>query len=389
MAESGRYPPLSFILKVASRCNLNCSYCYVYNRADSTWRDKPPLMSDETFRACVERIRTYCLLSGQQAVNIVFHGGEPCLAGPAQIEKWCTYAAARLNGLARLRFTLQTNGTLLDGDWVATLKRHEVTVGISIDGPAEINDQFRVDHLGRGSYEKTLQGIALACGSGLKLYLLSVVQPGQDGLRIHRHLVDLGVRRISYLLPDYSHQNVAQLRRCHGETPCADFLIPIFEDWWRNSGIDIRIGLFWSISRLILGGQDDSDIFGNRPLQTVFVETDGSIEGLDVLRVCENGMTATGLDVKRHGFEQVREVPFHGPVIFDGLTLPSACRGCPEQNTCGGGYLPHRYSRERMFDNPSIWCADILRLFDYIRKCLGVAPEGTERRREVLLKCER
>ena len=41
-------------------------------------------MSDETFRACVERIRTYCLLSGQQAVNIVFHGGEPCLAGPAQ-----------------------------------------------------------------------------------------------------------------------------------------------------------------------------------------------------------------------------------------------------------------------------------------------------------------
>ena len=161
----------------------------------------------------------------------------------------------------------------------------------------------------------------------------------------------------------------------------------IRKDWWRNSAIDIRIGLFWSISSLILGGEDDSDIFGNRPLQTVFVETDGSIEGLDVLRVCENGMTATGLERQTSRLRAGREIgPFHGPVIFSGLELPSGCRGCPEQNTCGGGYLPHRYSRERMFDNPSIWCADILRLFGTIRKRLGVPPESTARRREVLSK---
>ena len=63
--------------------------------------------------------------------------------------------------MSRLHFTLQTNGTLLDDDWIAASKRHEITVGISIGRPGEINDQFRVDHLGRGSYEKTLQGIAL------------------------------------------------------------------------------------------------------------------------------------------------------------------------------------------------------------------------------------
>lgn len=386
--EPHSHPPLSFILKIASRCNLNCSYCYVYNRADTTWRDKPALLSDNAFFACVQRIRAYCALSGQQAVNIVFHGGEPCLVGAARLSKWCGYATEQLSELLRVHFTIQTNGTLLDEEWIATLKRHEITVGISTDGPQEINDQFRVDHLGRGSYEETLRGITLARDASVKLYLLCVVQPGQDGLRIHRHLMTFGVDRISYLLPDYSHEAIAQIRKCHGPTPCADFLIPIFDDWWRNSSIDVRIGLFWTVSRLILGGQDDSDIFGNRPLQTVFVETDGSIEGLDVLRVCENGMTATGLNVEDHGFEQLQGIPIHGATIFRGLELPQACRGCPEQNTCGGGYLPHRYSRQRMFDNQSVWCADILRLFGHVRNCLGVRPEGTARRRELLAKFE-
>jgi uncharacterized protein len=305
------------------------------------------------------------------------------------MSEWWTYATDRLGEPLRVRFTIQTNGTLLDEEWIEAFRRHDVTVGISTDGPREINDKFRVDHAGRGSYDRTLNGIVLARGAGIRLYLLCVVQPHQDGLRIHRHLMSLGVSRISYLLPDHSHETLPGLRQLQGETPCADFLIPIFEDWWRNGDVDTRIGLFWSISRLILGGEDDSDIFGNRPLQTVFVETDGGIEGLDVLRVCENGMTATGLNVHHHGFDKLREIPLHGASIFSGLDLPTDCRGCPEQNTCGGGYLPHRYSKQQMFDNRSIWCADILRLFGHIRERLGVTPEGTTLRRKVLTSVER
>jgi len=383
------FPPLSFIVKVASRCNLNCSYCYVYNREDSTWKNKPAAMSDDIFHACVDRIREYCARSGQRAVNIVFHGGEPCLVGAERLSKWWTYAAERLGEGLRVRFTIQTNGTLLNEEWIEVFRRHEITVGISVDGPQEVNDQFRVDHAGRSSYDKTINGIVLARDAGIRLYLLCVVQPGQDGLRIHRFLMSLGVNRISYLLPDHSYEALPQAPQFYGETPCADYLIPIFEDWWRNAEVDTRIGLFWSISRLILGGDDDSDIFGNRALQTVFVETDGGIEGLDVLRVCENGMSATGLNVMHDGFDRLRDVPLHGPSIFSKLELPTDCRGCSEQNTCGGGYLPHRYSKQRLFDNRSIWCADILHLFGHIRGRLGVSPEGTAKRRELLVSVEK
>lgn len=79
---------LNFILKVVSRCNLNCDYCYVYHKGDQSWRLRPTIMSDEVFRSTVQRIRRHCLHSGQSSVQIVFHGGEPCLAGSEQLSKW-------------------------------------------------------------------------------------------------------------------------------------------------------------------------------------------------------------------------------------------------------------------------------------------------------------
>ena len=66
--------PLQFVLKVASRCNLNCSYCYVYNKGDETWRSRPSIMPAAVVTASVDRIRRYCEASGQTVAPIVFHG---------------------------------------------------------------------------------------------------------------------------------------------------------------------------------------------------------------------------------------------------------------------------------------------------------------------------
>jgi uncharacterized protein len=74
----------------------------------------------------------------------------------------------------------------------------------------------------------------------------------------------------------------------------------------------------------------------------------------------------------------------HRGAIFTGLPVPTGCRGCPELSTCAGGYLPHRWSAARGFDNPSVWCADLLKLFGHIRDRLGVRAEETEQRRRAL-----
>jgi uncharacterized protein len=377
--------PLHFVLKVASRCNLDCSYCYVYHKGDDSWRDRPALMPDHVFEAALARMVQHCRRSQQRSLRIIFHGGEPFLAGRKRFGRWCQRIHDELSSLTRIELMIQTNGTLIDDAWVRVMRDHDVGVGISIDGPPEVHDRWRVDHAGRGSYADVVRGATLLRKAGIPLHILAVIALGSDGYRTHRHLLSLGPSSISYLLPDYTHDSIAHVRALHGATPCADFLIPIFDDWWTNGTIDLRISLFWNIARLILGGDSELDLLGNQLLRFLFIETDGSIEGLDVLRQCQPGIGASGLNVLRDGFDCVaRTNALLRATVFTGVPTPIGCASCQERDTCGGGYLPHRYSESRGFDNPSVWCADLLALFSHIRMRLGVDPEETKLRRQAL-----
>ncbi|MEW6499282.1 MAG: hypothetical protein AB1589_43400, partial [Cyanobacteriota bacterium] len=272
-----------------------------------------------------------------------------------------------------------------DQRWAEVFKQHDVIVGISMDGPKELHDRFRVDHQGEGSYNRVKAGIIQLRQTGIPVQFLSVIQLNSDPLQIHRHLIELGASSIDYLFPDFTHDTIAPIRAQHGSTPCADYLIPIFEEWWFKGTLDVPVSLFWNMARVILGGESQVDFLGNRPFGFLFVETDGAIEGLDVLRVCKHGIAQTGLNVLHDEFSRVAEVSeLHGKAIFTGLPLPAGCQQCPEQETCAGGYLPHRYSEQRKFDNPSVWCQDLLCLFNHIRARLDVSVEETALRRQIL-----
>jgi uncharacterized protein len=225
---------------------------------------------------------------------------------------------------------------------------------------------------------------------GVPFQVLCVLQLGASGLQVHRHLVELGVKRINYLLPDYTRDSVGQVKALFGPTPCADYLLPILEEWWAHGSSELRIGLFWNLARVILGGDSEIDMLGNLPYRYMFVETNGDIEGLDVLRVCGPSFAATGLHVLRDDFlETYERSEVQRRFIFDGPSLPAACRDCPEAQTCGGGYLPHRFSKARGFDNPTIWCDDMLRLLGRMRELLEVDLEETRQRRAVLEELHR
>lgn len=374
-----------FIVKIASRCNLNCSYCYVYNKADSTWKQRPPLMSRQVFSAALMRIRQHCVATHQTQANIVFHGGEPCLAGARQVDTWCAEAEELLDGIADLHFYIQTNGTLLDKAWADVFNRHRIGVGISMDGPRNVHDQFRVDHKGHGSYDRILTGIEILRANNTPFSLLSVIPLGADPLAVHRHFTAMGSTGITYVLPHYTHDTIAPVHRIYGQTPCADFLIPVFDDWWFNSSADFDIGDLRNVARIVLGGKSRIETLGNIPPLYVFIETDGEMEGLDNLRACGEGMAKIYLNVLEDEIAQIRHTnTMHGMAIYEGLPLPQGCRNCPERDTCSGGYLPHRYSELRGFDNPSVWCADLLKLFTHVRMRMGVTVAETRERREQL-----
>jgi uncharacterized protein len=357
----------SIILKLAAPCNLNCSYCYVYNHEDSSFLLRPKFLTDEIFDATLSAMREYCARRDRHTMSITFHGGEPTLIGAENFARLAARARKRL-GHRLAGMTIQTNATLLDDRWVEVFRRYDVQVGISLDGPKEVNDAVRVDHAGRGTHARTLAGLRRAQDAGLQPSVLCVVNPGHSGIDIYRYFLSLGVTRMDFLLPDVSHDNKPRLYGRFDATPVADYLIPIFDSWFGDDDPEIKVRLFWGLLRLLMGGKSETDCFSNPLMGYLVVETDGSIEALDALRVCEEGLGRSNLNVLRNGFDDLHlGLPVVYQLVHQGVPLSPACQACSERDVCGGGYLPHRYSRANGFDNPSVWCADILKLLAHIR----------------------
>ncbi len=378
---------LQFVLKVSARCNLNCTYCYVFNKADQSWKSRSALMGDAVFDAAIGRIRRHCIASGQSIVRLMFHGGEPLLVGPRRFRGWLDRIAAELDGIVKVRLAIQTNATLIDDEWARLFAERAVEVGVSLDGPQAVNDRFRIDHAGRGSYLNVVRGIETLRRHGAAFSLLSVIQPGADGAAIYRHFRGMSPGTINFLFPDHNHDDIAAVRARHGDAPIFDFLRPVIDAWILDCGTGPEVPLLRNMCRLIMGGESRSDMFGNSALGFVFVEVDGEIEGLDVLRLDGEGVSACGANVLANDFSAIAQLSdFHDRAIFRGLPLPGGCMDCPERRTCAGGYLPHRYSAARGFDNPSAWCTDIQLLFSYLRRLLDVDVEETEMRRSLLVE---
>lgn len=136
-------------------CNLDCSYCFFLS--------KEMLYPGSRFRMADELLETYVrqLIEAHSTpeVYIAWQGGEPTLMGLPFFERSIEYAKKYCKPGQTIRYTLQTNGTLLDDDWARFLKKHDFLVGISIDGPREMHDAYRVDKGGQPTFDKVMRGL--------------------------------------------------------------------------------------------------------------------------------------------------------------------------------------------------------------------------------------
>ena len=201
------------LLKAASRCNIACSYCYVYQLGDQGWQRQPPAMSQSTIDAIVSRLDELRLAQGRDFA-VVLHGGEPLLLGEALLTRLLTGLRTRLPVGCTL--SVQTNGTLLTDPLLDLFADAGATVSVSLDGPTKINDSRRMRFDQGGTFEATLEGIHCLqrhpAAERLFSGTLSVVEPSTDPSAVYWFLRGLGVPGMNFLLPDGTTRGYRQAR---------------------------------------------------------------------------------------------------------------------------------------------------------------------------------
>jgi uncharacterized protein len=370
--------PLSqFVLKVHSRCDLACDHCYVYEAADQSWRGRPMAISDEVISRTAQRIAEHATAHGLDTVHVVLHGGEPLLAGRARLRRVAMELHSALHGVCRLDLRIHTNGVLLDEDFCELFAELGIKVGISIDGHRAANDRHRRYADGRSSYDKVIQAIGLlSTGRFRDLYagLLCTIDVANDPLQVYESLMSLHPPRIDLLLPHATWDH-PPIRTEGTGSEYADWLIAIF-DRWLAKGRPVRIRTFDSIISTLSGGESLTEALGLAPTAVVVIETDGSYEQVDSLKAAFEGAPETGTNVFGHPLDIVAQ---HPGILArqQGLSgLCQTCQECPVVTSCGGGLYAHRHRTGTGFANPSVYCADLLKLISHISHHLPEEPAG-------------
>ncbi len=186
------FPLTTMVLNVTNQCNLSCTYCYEYGEAkivDTEHGRQPKFMTEQTARAGVD----FLLREAGSTAHITFFGGETLLNFPVLV-RTIEYARRRAAEVGKaVDFSLTTNATLLRPDIIEFLAEQRIGVTISIDGPKEVQDKFRVFHGGAGSYDVVAPKIRELLRRhrtrpiGARVTLTSA---NLDVRRIYRHLTD-------------------------------------------------------------------------------------------------------------------------------------------------------------------------------------------------------
>ncbi|MGB3464261.1 MAG: radical SAM protein [Cyclobacteriaceae bacterium] len=354
----------ALVVKVASRCNLNCSYCFMYNLGDETYKLQPKFMQEETVDNILTRTKNYIKKYDRKYFAFLFHGGEPLLMKPSFFISFCEKVNAMKEEIpgVRVEFRVQTNGVLIDKQWCDLFKKYHVNVGISIDGAEKAHDMYRKDHAGNGSYESVIRGAKLLKKELGYLNLVSVINVQESVKENYEAFSSLEASSINYLLTDYTHDNYPYSPESN-ETPTADWLIELFDIWVQDTTKRF-IPFFSGMINILLGRNHTDDI----EVTSLVVETNGQIEVIDSMKACGNAFTKNHLNIKTNDLSDIMDTTLGRLYFKDGINkLSEKCQKCPISAICKGGRLVHRYSNENGFNNPSVYCKDLVKIIAHIQ----------------------
>jgi uncharacterized protein len=329
-----------FTKPIGSICNLDCHYCYYLKKEHLYPEGESFRMPDETLE---EYIVQHIEASPETAIRFSWHGGEPTVLGLDFFRKIVALQRKHQPPDRRILNGIQTNGTLLDEEWCSFLAAEGFAVGLSLDGPREMHDRYRVTKEGKPTHEQTMRGHELLQRHRVYTDILCVVNAYnvRHPLRVYRFLKQINAQHISFL------PMVEPRPDSGGVTPITvpaeawgRFLSNIFDEWRERDIGRVKVQIFEEATRTAFNQEHSLCIFRPTCGDIPVVEHNGDFyscdhfvdEGHRLGNITETPLVELLENLAQRAFGRAKLE-----------TLPGYCQECVVKSMCNGECPKNRF----------------------------------------------
>ena len=350
--------PLYVMLKPAgAHCNLACKYCYYLEKNNLYDKSHRHIMSDEMLE---QFTREYIEAQTMPQVLFTWHGGEPLMRSIDFYKKALTLQKKYARG-RRIDNVIQTNGTMLTDEWCEFFAQNNWLVGISIDGPQEYHDHYRLTSTGNPSWQKVMHGIELLKKHHVEWNAMAVVNAynANHPLEFYHFFKDNGCQYLQFtpiverLTKHQDGRTLASLADNH-EIPLADFsvtpeqwgsfLCAIFDEWVHNDVGKMFVEIFDCTLANWMGVLPGICAYSKNCGHAGVMEHNGDVYSCDHFVFPEyklgNIRDHTLIEMlygdKQHAFSRLKHT-----------SLPRQCKECDMEFACHGECPKNRFEKDK------------------------------------------
>jgi uncharacterized protein len=349
---SGATPRItSLLIKPASAvCNLDCTYCFYLDRDADPYASLPQRqMTLETLERLVD---TYLFYSYPNS-TFAFQGGEPTLAGLPFFEKLVKFQKQYGRDGQNVSNALQTNGILLNEDWCKLFREYNWLIGISIDGPEEIHDAYRLNKGGQGTWRQVIKSIGTMQKEKVEFNVLCVLNQAnvEKPREVYKFFRSMGLDNIQYIPLSEFEPDGTPMRFTITPEQYGRFLVETFDLWWPERR-KVRIRFFDNLAEALAGQKPGSCTLHETCDSYVVVEYNGDVYPCDFFvegawklgNITLDSWTEIGRRQKRFGFAAKKTI------------ATPECMVCEWQSICHNGCPKFRHSMHGKFEDLDYFC---------------------------------
>ena len=368
------HPFQVFVKPAGAVCNLDCGYCYYLKTQRLFPKDVPLRMPDDLLE---HYIIQHIEASPEEVIHFSWHGGEPTILGLDYYRKIAALQRKHAAGGRRIVNGIQTNGMLLNDEWCRFFAAEDFSVGLSLDGPRELHDLYRVTRDGQTTYKQAMRAYRLLRQYHVPCDLLCVVHRGNvhHPLQVYRFFKEIGARELSFLPAVEPAPGTAEGISPHTVPAQAygSFLCAIFDEWIRQDIGRIRVQIIEEAARMASGLEPSLCIFRETCGEIPVIEHNGDFFA------CDHFVDAAHRQGNIRDTSLVDLLESPGQLSFGQAKrdrLPEYCRRCDVLPMCRGGCPKDRFLKSPDGEpGLNFLCEGLKRFFKHCRPYLTSMAE--------------